>query len=106
MRLAVIALIFAEMLSAGPNVAGKLAPLKPGRRVDVVLDSGDHVVGKLGTVSADSFALEPDQRSGQRRDLRFSEVRSVSPKMTRGTKWAIAGGVYAGLVAIGLVLGK
>ena len=79
---------------------------KPGQRIEVTLTTGDKLVGRLGAVQSDGFALEPDRGKGANRELRFDTVRSIHTKMTRGKKWAIAGGVYAGLVVMGLIVGK
>jgi hypothetical protein len=99
-------LMGAGVCNASGDVSESLAKWSPGKRIEVNLNKGDKLIGRLGTVESDRFVLEPDNRKGARHVLRFEEVRSVSAKMTTGRKWAIAGGVYAVLIALGLVLGN
>lgn len=104
----VISLMFlmgTGVCNAVGDVSKSLAKWSAGKRIEVSLTKGDKLIGRLGAVESDSFVLEPDNRKGTRQVIRFEEVRSVSSKMTTGRKWAIAGGVYAVLVAIGLVVG-
>ena len=88
------------------SVRESLAKWSAGKRIEVILKGGDKLVGRLGAVEFDHFVLEPDRKAGTQRVLRFEEVRSVRTKMTTAQKWEIAGGVYAVLLVIGLVLGK
>lgn len=93
--------------SAAESVQESLSKLSTGKRIEVILNTGGKLIGHLGAVRSDSFVLEPDKRDGTlQRELQFKDIRSVKTKMTTGRKWAIAGGVYAGLLAMGLVLGK
>ena len=92
--------------SAADNVAESLSKLSTGKRIEVILNNGDKLIGHLGTVESGTFVLEPDKRKGTPRVLQFKEVRSVRAKMTTARKWAIAGGIYAVLIVMGLVLGK
>src|ERR1700724_3397868 len=92
--------------SASDNVPEALSKLSTGRRIAVILNNGDKLIGRLGTVDSGTFVLEPDKQKGAQRVLQFKEVRSVSAKMTTARKWAIAGGIYAVLLVMGLVLGK
>ena len=95
-----------DVSSASGAVRESLAKWSAGKRIEVILNGGDKMVGRLGAVELDRFVLEPDRRAGTQRVLRFQEVRSVRAKMTTAQKWEIAGGVYAVLLVIGLVLGK
>ncbi|MDQ6676277.1 MAG: hypothetical protein M3Z09_03170 [Acidobacteriota bacterium] len=102
--LLVIALATANHLEAAPPVRESLAKWSHGKRIEIVLNNGERLVGRLGAVQFDSFGLDPDKKLGTARILRFDEVRSVSTKMTKAEKWGIAAAVYAALVIIGLVL--
>ena len=92
--------------SAADTVPESLAKLSTGKRIAVILNNGDQLIGRLGTVESGTFVLEPDTRKGTPRVLQFKEVRSVRAKMTTARKWAIAGAIYAVLLVMGLVLGK
>ena len=69
--------------------------------MEVTLNSGEKLVGRLGAVQSDQFVLQPDKRSRAQRTLRFDDVSKVSKKMTVATKWTIAGAIYGGLVLMG-----
>lgn len=92
--------------SAADNVPQSLSKLPAGKRIEVILNNGDKLIGHLGTVESGTFVLEPDKRQGTQQVLQFTEVRFVRAKMTTARKWAIAGGIYAGLTVMSLALGK
>ena len=91
---------------ASDSVQDSISKLTPGRRIEVLLNSQERVVGRLGVVQPDRFMLTSEKRGGSDREVRFDEVRSVKTKMTTARKWTIAGGVYGALVVLGLILGK
>ena len=89
------------------TIPESLAKWSAGKRIEVTLMTGDRFVGRLGTVASEEFVVEPDNRRAVGRSVRFADVRSVRGKMTTGQKWAIAGGIYAGVtVLMSLTLGK
>lgn len=83
------------------GISVALAKWHPGQRMEVTLNSGEKLVGRLGAVQSDQFVLQPDKRSRAQRTLRFDDVSKVSKKMTVATKWTIAGAIYGGLVLMG-----
>lgn len=84
------------------TVAEQVAKLKVGRKIKVELTSGETLKGRMGSATADQFALEPrNSAQGTARAVRFNEVRSVKPDgLTKGEKWAIFGVIW---VVVGIV---
>ena len=102
-----LALVLLRMPSyASDSAQDSISKLAPGRRIEVLLNTQEKVVGRLGVVQPDRFILKPEKRGGADRELRFDEDRSVKTKMTTARKWTIAGGVYGALVVLGLILGN
>ena len=89
------------------KVAGSVGKWPQGKRIEVILNAGERLIGRLGPVHPDGFDLVSEKGARATRTLRLDEVRSVSTKMTIKRKLAIAGIVYASLVVIGaIVLGN
>jgi hypothetical protein len=88
--------------AAEPTVAEQVAKLKVGRKIKVELNGGETLKGRMGSATADQFALEPrNTAQGTARVVRFNEARSVKPDgLTAGEKWAIFGAIW---VAVGIV---
>jgi hypothetical protein len=103
--LVVIALLSVSLLKAAPDVAETVRSLKPGRRIELVLQNHDKVIGNIGAVHENDFVLEPDHAGQVSREVRYADIRSVRTKKTRTEKWLIAGGIYAALTIIGLLVG-
>lgn len=101
-----VLLVGGVRLRASDEVRDAISRWGSGRRVEVVLKSGETITGRLGAVQQERFTLRVEGAGGSERELRFDEVRSVKLRMTRGRKWTIAGGVYAALVLLGIILGK
>ena len=94
-------LLLSSAASAKPrSVSESLAQWSPGKRIVVVLNTGEKITGRLGAVESDRFTLEPDTPGGAQRTLRFADVQSVKTRMTTARKWAIAGGVYAAVTLL------
>jgi hypothetical protein len=77
-------------VAAEPTVSEQLAKLKVGRKIRIVLNSGETLKGLRGSIGADQFDLEPRGGAPQTaRVVRFNEVRSVKTDgLTTGQKWA------------------
>ncbi len=101
-----ILLVLCSILSAADTVRESVAKWKQNRRIEVVLNTGDNLIGRLGPVQPDRFLLKLEKRGAGERELNFDEVRSAKTKMTTARKWAIAAEVYAVLLVVGLILGK
>jgi Arc/MetJ-type ribon-helix-helix transcriptional regulator len=101
-----IGLLLRVPSSASDAVRDSLSRWEPGRRLELVLNNGEKVNGRLAGLRPDTFILKSDKRGGPDRELRFDEIRSAKTKMTTGGKWAIAGAVYGVLLVMGLILGK
>ena len=100
MALAVLALGVHPASAAEPTVAAQVARLKPGQKIRVELTSGETLKGRMGSATADQFALEP-RSPGASRTIRFVDARSVKRDgMSTGEKWAIFGVVW---IAVGIV---
>jgi hypothetical protein len=98
-------LLAQDVSRAAGNVPESLAKWRTGKRIEVILNTGDKLIGRLGSIDSDRFTLAPDKRKGTARVLQFDEVRAVRSKLTTTQKWAIAGGVYAVFFVMGLVVG-
>jgi hypothetical protein len=105
-RVVALLAVFSLCLSAAPNVQEQVEKWSQGRRLAVVLRTGDKVVGRLGSVQKEGFGLVSEKRGHAERFFRFDEVQSVKTKMTTATKWGIAGAIYAPFMVMGLILGK
>jgi len=92
-------------VSADDTLAAKVQALKPGKRIEVTMNNGDRQTGKFSAAGAAGFTFAPEGKNQAVRDVPYTEVKTVKTKMTRGAKWGIAGGIYGGLVVIGLILG-
>ena len=103
--LLILAVFSINPVRAASVDAETVRSIKPGQRIEVVLQNGDRLIGKLGAISQDYFVLGPDRPRQPSRELRYSEVQQIRTKMTRANKWAIAGAVYVGLTIIGFIVG-
>ena len=92
--------------SAAPTVPEQLEKWQQGRRIEVVLKTGDTIVGRLGPLQKEGFLLVSEKRGQAERLVRFDEIQSVTTKMATSTKVAIAIIIWAPLVIMSLILGK
>jgi hypothetical protein len=85
------------------TVAEQVGKLKVGRKIKVELNSGETLQGRMGSATADQFALESRSKAqGTARVVRFNEARSVKPDgLTAGQKWAIFGVVWIAVSIVG-----
>ena len=102
---ALIALLVIRVFPASAaelTVAEEVAKLKVGRKIKVELTSGETLKGRMGSVTADQFVLEPRSTAqATARVVRSNEARSVkSDGLTARQKWAIVGVVW---IAVGIV---
>jgi hypothetical protein len=97
-------LLFLSVQAApAASVEESLRQWRPNRRIQVTLNTGEKLPGRLGAIQVDRFVLEPDNKHATSRELTFDSVRSVKTKMTRTSKWLIAGAIYMGVTLLGLV---
>lgn len=104
--LLLVVLLLRLPLIASDTAQTSISKLTPGRRIEVVLNTDEKVVGRLGVVQPDRFVLKSEKRGGADREFRFDEARSVKTKMTTARKWTIAGAIYGALVVMGLIVGN
>ncbi len=101
MAIAVLTLGVQPASAAEPTVAEQVARLKPGQKIRVELTSGETLKGRMGSATADQFALEP-RSPGVNRTIRFVDARSVKRDgMSTGEKWAIFGVAWIALSIVG-----
>ncbi len=100
---AVLAVAFSWVVQAA-TVEETLRSWRSDRRIQVTLNSGEKLTGRLGAIEPGRFTLEPDNQRTTRREVQFDEVRSAKTKMTRTTKWIIGGAIYLGLVGLGTII--
>ncbi len=101
MAIAVLTLGVQPASAAEPTVAEQVARLKPGQKIRVELTSGETLKGRMGSATADQFALEP-RSPGVNRTIRFVAARSVKRDgMSTGEKWAIFGVAWIALSIVG-----
>src|ERR1035441_8537132 len=63
--------------AAEPTVAEQVAKLKVGRKIKVELNGGETLKGRMGSATADQFALEPrNTAQGTARVVRFNEAQT------------------------------
>ena len=98
--------VCALILSAAPTVPEQVQKWHQGRRITVMLNTGDEVVGGLGALQQGGFVLVSEKRDHSERSLRFDEVQSVKTKMTTATKWKIGAIIWAPFLMGSLILGK
>ena len=86
----------------------QISKLRSGKRIEVVYNNGDKLVGRLGGVTSIGFTLNPDKKgSGVPLEIGFAEVRAIKPKWTKGEKWLLAGLIYGCVtVALAVTLGN
>ncbi|BDC47704.1 hypothetical protein F183_A00200 [Bryobacterales bacterium F-183] len=75
------------------DVAAKARAIKPGRKVEVTLVTGEKVIGKLGSVQGDQIVVGT-------RTFPASDLKKIKPKMTRGEKWAVGLAIYGAIVGV------
>ena len=97
----VLGVFLAATLLADPTIADKVQKMKSGKRMELVLNSGDKLMGNRGAVFADHFVLEPDSHKQSSRPLNYSEIRTVKTKWTRATKWIIGVGIWGVVTLLG-----
>ncbi len=105
-RVVALLAVFSLCVSAEPSVPEQVRNWRQGRRLTVVLKTGDQIVGRLGPLKTDGFIFVSEKRDYSERLFRFEEVQSVRTKMTTGKKWGLAAAIYAPLLIMGLILGK
>ena len=105
LRTAMAAVVLSVSTLYAAVSAEELRSLRTGQRIEVTLNSGERLLGNLGSVNQDRFVLLPERKDGTVREMQYSQVERVRTKMTRTTKWTIAGLIYAGLLALGLAVG-
>jgi hypothetical protein len=97
---ATTACVLITLLSCGvvpawsqPMVAEQVARLKAGQKIKVELISGEILKGRMDSVTADRFTMEPSSKPPvPARVIRFDEVRTASRDgLSAGKKWAIFG---------------
>jgi hypothetical protein len=92
--------LFCGNLAAAPPVE-QVSKWPEGKRIQVVFNSGEKAIGRLGRTTPGAFILNPDRKGkATAREIRFAEVRSVHSKWTAGQKWLLAGVIYAGLTTL------
>jgi hypothetical protein len=103
-RLAATLLVFGILhpllASACDDVRACIEKWGPGRRVEVILITGDQLTGHIGPRAAEGFVLSPDKKGGDSHNLKYGELRDAKTKKTSLQKWLIAGGVYVGVTTI------
>lgn len=92
--------LLAEGVLSATTVEKSLSKWHTGQRIEVVSNSGEKLVGRLGVVEADQFVLNPDNNAGVRRVIKIADVRSVKTKLTLKEKWLIAALVYVGVTVL------
>ena len=106
MTLSMVAMfVVATAGAAAESIEEKIRSIKPGRRIEVTLKTGDKAVGKMGTAEPNRFVLQPDKAGEPVRTFAFADVEKVKPKITRGEKWAIWLAVAAGWMAFAASFG-
>ncbi len=105
-RVAALLAVFSLCVSAAPTVPEQVQKWPLGRRLSIVLKTGDNIVGRLGPVQTEGFVLISENRAHSERFFRFDEVQSAKTKMTTAHKWGIATAIYAPLLIMSLILGK
>jgi hypothetical protein len=98
-RLIIVGLLLVIPSMACDDVQACVKKWGEGRRIQVVLVNGGKLTGKVASLEADGFTLASDARGAGTRDLKYSELRSATTKMTTRKKWLIAGAVY-GIVTV------
>ncbi len=56
-------LVICSLLSAADTIQQSVSKWKQNQRMEVVLNTGDKLVGKLGPVEPDGFVLKLEKRS-------------------------------------------
>ena len=92
--------------SGALTVPEQLEKWQRGRRVAVVLKTGDTIIGRLGPVQKEAFLLVSEERGHADRLIRLDEIQSVKTKMATSTKVAIGIAIAAPFVVGTLILGK
>jgi hypothetical protein len=89
--------------AAEKTVAEQVAKLTLGRKIKVTLNSGETLKGRMGSVTADRFSLEPrNAAQGAPRVVPFTEAQSVKPDGTRtSTKWIIGVAIWGAIAIAG-----
>ncbi len=98
--------LFSMCGSAESTVPERLEKLQQGRRMTVLLNTGDTLVGGLGPLQKEAFLLVSEQRGHADRLVRFDEIKSVKTKMATSTKWAVGIAVWLPFLIGSLILGK
>lgn len=90
-------------LAAEKTVAEQAAKRKPGQKIKVKLNSGEILKGRMGSVTADQFTVQPrDAALGTARTVPFTEAQSVKADgLATWQKWTI--GAVVTMVALGIV---
>ena len=92
--------------AAGLTVPEQLEKWHQGRRLAVVMKTGDTIIGRLGPVKKESFLLVSEERGHADRLVRIGEIQSVKTKMATSTKIAIGIVIASPFVVGTLILGK
>lgn len=79
---------------------------KPGQRVELKLQTGEVVRGRISLIEPTSVTLLPEPHGIAARHIDFTDVRFAKTKWTRTQKWTLAGGIYGALLVLGIILGK
>lgn len=79
----------------------RISKLPPGKRIEIVCNNGDKIIGRLGPVTTDGLTLNRDKKGvGAPRQIDLTEIRSIRTKWTKGEKWLFGSVIYAGVVAL------
>ena len=96
-------LCVAPELSLGRSVTQHtLSKLPEGKRIELMLNTGEHFIGNLRSVSSETFTVEPEGNRGTERVIAYDDVRSVRSKLTRTEEVAIGVLIWLALSVISL----